>query len=89
MNHLLTVITLLSYSAACLRLLCYRRGLANYRMHVSWWAWLLILLTGICALEILLGHSQASPGRAGIAVIFCLLVFRARGNVANILRSYS
>lgn len=86
MTKLLTMLALLSYASTCIRLLCYRRGLANYRIHISLIAWLLIVATGTCALEILLGHGHPSLGQAGIALTLCLLVYRAQGNVANIVR---
>ncbi|AIY42985.1 hypothetical protein LT85_3827 [Collimonas arenae] len=86
MTKLLTVLALLSYASACIRLLCYRRGRANYRIHISLIAWLLIVATGTCALEILLGHGHPSLGQAGIALTLCVLVLRAQGNVANIIK---
>ena len=82
----LTAIALLSYAATCLQLLCYRRGVANYRPHISLVAWLLIVFTGTCALEIVLGHGPISLGQAGIAFTLCALVYRAQGIVANIIR---
>lgn len=86
MTKYLTVLALLSYARTCLRLLCYRRGLANHRLHISLAAWLLIVATGTSALEILLGHSHPSFGQAAIALTLCVLVHRAKGNVANIIR---
>jgi hypothetical protein len=50
-------------------------------------AWLLIVATGTSALEILLGLGRVSFGTAGIAFTLCVLVHRAQGNVANIIRS--
>ena len=86
MNKLLMLIAVLSYATTCLRLLCYRRGYANYRIHISLVAWLLIVFTGTCALEIVLGTARTSFGQAGIAFTLCVLVYRAQGNVANIIR---
>lgn len=87
MTKTLTLLALLSYASTCLRLLCYRRGLANHRFHISLVAWLLIVATGTSALEILLDHSRVSFGTASIAFTLCVLVHRAQGNVANIIRS--
>lgn len=86
MTKYLTVLALLCYASTCLRLLCYRRGLANHRLHISLVAWLLIVATGTSALEILLGHGHPSFGQAAIALTLCVLVHRAQGNVANIIR---
>ena len=84
--QLLTAIALLSYIATCAQLLCYRRGVANYRLQVSVVAWLLIVFTGTRALEILLGHGHISIGDSGLAFTLALLVYRAQGNVATLLR---
>ncbi|WP_211471699.1 phage holin family protein [Collimonas humicola] len=86
MTKTLTLLALLSYASTCVRLLCYRRGLANHRLHISLVAWFLIVATGTSALEILLNHGRASFGEAGIALTLCYLVHRAQGNVANIIR---
>ncbi|MFJ2987748.1 phage holin family protein [Collimonas sp. NPDC087041] len=86
MTKLLTMLALLSYASTCIRLLCYRRGLANYRIHISVVAWFLIVATGTCALEIMLGYAHPSFGQVCIALTLCLLVYRAQGNVANIIR---
>ncbi|MGS0744008.1 phage holin family protein [Glaciimonas sp. GG7] len=82
----ITAIALICYAATCMQLLCYRRGLANYRIDLSSIAWLLIALTGSCAIEILLGNTHVSLAQTGIAFTLCVLVRRAKGNVANILR---
>ncbi|WP_211474673.1 phage holin family protein [Collimonas humicola] len=87
MTNILTMLALLSYASTCVRLLCYRRGLANHRFHISVAAWFLIVATGTSALEILLGHGHPSFGQAAIAFTLCALVHRAQGNVANIIRS--
>lgn len=86
MTNLLTTVAMVCYAATCFRLLCYHRGRANFRVHISALAWLLIACTGTSALEILLGNAHATPGQSGLAIILCILVYRAQGNVANILR---
>lgn len=85
MNKLLILIALISYSATCFKLLCYRRGRANFRINISLVAWLLIVFTGTGAIEIMLGHA-VSAGQAGIAFIVWWLVRRAHGNVAIVMR---
>lgn len=86
MDKCLTTIALLGYASTCIRLLCYQRGLANYQLHMSLLAWLLIVFTGTNALEILLDHSHVSLGQAGIAIILGVLVHRVHGNIATIIR---
>jgi hypothetical protein len=88
-DQIVTVITLMSYTATCLRLMAYQRGLSNYKWTVSFIAWCLIVFTGTGTLEILFHPTKIYLGTAGIAVTLLVLVWRARGNVANILRSYS
>ena len=88
MTKTLTMLALLSYASTCLRLLCYRRGLANHRHHISLVAWLLIVATGTSALEILLGIGHPSFGQVCTALTLCVLVHRAQGNVANIIRGF-
>ena len=83
---ILTAIELFSYTATCAQLLCYRRGVASYRVHISLLAWLMIVFTGACALEILLGHGHSSFGQAGLALTWFALVYRVQGNVSHILR---
>ena len=85
MNKLLMTVLAVSYVSTCMRLLCYRRGLSNYRLPMSALAWLLIVATGTSVLEILQGRGVVSFGQAGIAVILCGLVWRAQGNVAQLL----
>ncbi|MDY7547277.1 phage holin family protein [Glaciimonas sp. CA11.2] len=85
-QQVVTAIAFCCYLAACGQLLCYRRGLANYRIHLSSLAWLLIALTGSCALDILLGDAPVSLAQAGLAFTLCIIVCRARGNVAHLLK---
>jgi hypothetical protein len=84
--NLTTLITLVSYAATCLRLLTYQRGLSNYKLTMSLVAWCLIVFTGTSALEIIFHPTKIYAGTAGIAVTLMVLVWRARGNVAHILR---
>ncbi|HWX01552.1 phage holin family protein [Collimonas sp.] len=89
-NQFMTLIALLSYAATCLRLLAYRRGLANYKLSVSLFAWMLIVFSGTRALEILFafGHAGITFSQAGIAAALFLFVYRANGNVAEIMRRW-
>lgn len=87
-NQMMTTVTLVSYAGTCLRLLAYQRGLSNYKWTVSLLAWCLIVFTGSVALEMIFHPTQTYLGTAGIALTVFILVWRAKGNVANILRSY-
>jgi hypothetical protein len=86
-THILTAVTILSYTITCLRLITYRRGLGNYRLKISLIAWCLILFTGTTALDMILHPSHATVGNAGIGITLLVLAWRARGNVADMVRS--
>lgn len=81
------VITLLAAAVICLRLMTFRRGESRVRRGYSCLAWLLIAGTGTVAIRILVG--AACPAGWGIAIVMAvlaLLVVRARGNVAHVIR---
>ncbi|MGY2277428.1 MULTISPECIES: phage holin family protein [Pseudomonas] len=78
--------------AICLRIAVYRREGARYRAGVSWLAYLLAVGTGCESLQITLATLTAKPAPAVspfllmVLVVLLVLVYRARGNVARILR---
>jgi len=78
--------------AICLRIAAYRRDGARYRAGVSWLAYLLAVGTGCESLQITLATLTAntpptvSPFLLMVLVVLLVLVYRARGNVARILR---
>lgn len=89
MHSVVTVLTLIACAAICVRLLTYRRGPdTTHRVGVGLCAWLLIACTGGQALHILLvgAAAQASPWQLGVLAVLAVLTYRARGNVARILR---
>ena len=88
MINLLTAITLMCYLATCLRLLTYRRGLGNYRWAVSFCAWCLIVFTGCNALQMMLVPQATTMTSACLAAIIFFIVWRCRGNVADITKNY-
>lgn len=78
--------------AVCYRIAAYRRDGARYRAGVSWLAYLLAVGTGCEALRIALSVvfakpvAPVSPFLLAVLVVLVVLVYRARGNVARILR---
>lgn len=78
--------------AICFRIAVYRREGARYRAGVSWLAYLLAVGTGCESLQITLATLTAksppavSPFLLMVLVVLLVLVYRARGNVARILR---
>ena len=78
--------------AICLRIAAYRREGARYRAGVSWLAYMLAAGTGCESLRITLSMVFArpvptvSPFLLMVLVVLAVLVYRAQGNVARILR---
>ena len=78
--------------AICIRIAIYRREGARYRAGVSWLAYALAAATGCEWLSILLAALFAKPTPAVspflliVLLVLAVLVYRARGNVARILR---
>ena len=94
LHHGFALLVLVCHSATALRLFFYQRhthyGTANYQLHFSLLAWLLIVCTGTRALDVVLHFENIAitPDQAGISLLLCVLVYRAKGNVAALLRSY-
>jgi len=78
--------------AICIRIAFYRRAGARYRAGASWLAYALAAATGSEWLSILLGVLLSKPTPAVspfmliVLLVLVVLVYRARGNVARILR---
>lgn len=87
MHITLATIALVAQLAAVLLLLTYRRNGARHRQHVSWLAWLLVVVLGGSSIELALHAKRVGIFEAGEAVLLALFIFRARGNVARLLRS--
>ncbi len=71
------------------RLICYRRCGARYRPFMSTLAYLLIVCSGGQVIDVLVNRAPVSVWDAGFSVAVALLVLRARGNVASIVRVVS
>jgi len=72
--------------AAAVRLMCFRRRGARYRRGMSWIAYLLVVGTGGQALDVLVRHEPVTVWQAVVALLIAILVYRAQGNVACIVR---
>lgn len=81
------LIALAAYCAAVLRLLVYRKNGARHRRHISWLAWLVLVILGGSAIELMLAARQITMFEAGRAALLSLFVFGARGNVARLFWS--
>lgn len=79
-------IAAVSYFIAALRLVLFKRGSLRYKRHVSLLASALVG-TFLCAgLEIIFFSPPISIFQSALALMFCVLTLRARGNVATLMR---
>lgn len=88
-NNLLNTATFIASLAICIRLLTYCPvPHARHRPGVGWCAWLLIICTGGQALQILLFGSRTTVSiwQLGVLLVLLVVTYRARGNVARLLR---
>ncbi len=83
---LITALTVAACVAILVRLMVFRRDGARYRPGIACIAWLLAVCVGGYALTLLFGLDRPSPFVLGILLVLGALVFRARGNVASVLR---
>lgn len=83
-----SLIILVAAAVICARLLTYRRGDSHHSYLYSITAWLLIAGTGTATIRILLGHYPCanSWGIALVMAVFAVLVIRAEGNVAHVIK---
>lgn len=87
MGNLVSILAAVVCMAICVRLVAFRRDGQRYRFGVSVLAYLLAMATGCQSLATLFGmYPIESPFVLGILVLLCVLVYRARGNVASIVR---
>lgn len=85
-ENLITTLTVVACVAILVRLMVFRRDGARYRPGIAVIAWLLAVCVGGYALAILFGLDQSSPFVLGILLIMATQIFRARGNIASVLR---
>lgn len=88
-QQLPTILALLIALAICGRLLTYRRRGARFRRSISWLAYGLFVGCGSLAIQILAGRYIALPISWSFVILLAVcavLIYRARGNVARIVR---
>lgn len=86
MDAIVALIAVLANVLTAGRLICYRRGCSRYRPGVSFLAYLLIVCAGGQAIDTLVNGAHVTPWEAGFSAVIAVLVLRARGNVAAIVR---
>lgn len=89
MHITFALIALAAQLAAVACLLLYRRNGARHRHHVSWLAWMLVVVLGGSSIELALHAKHVGMFEAGKSVLLALFVFTSRGNVARLLWSES
>ena len=86
MDALIPMVAVLANVTTAARLICYRRGDSRYRPAMSLLAYLLIVCSGGGAIDTIINGAHVSAWEAGFTVIIAVLVVRARGNVADVVR---
>jgi hypothetical protein len=86
MDALIALVAVLANVFTAGRLICYRRGCSRYRPGVSALAYVLIVCSGGAAIDTLVNGAHVTAWEAGFAAVIAVLVWRARGNVAAIVR---
>ncbi|MEG1111404.1 MAG: phage holin family protein [Hafnia sp.] len=74
--------------AIVMRLMFFSKAGKTHRPGYAWMAYLLILSAGFTAFRILLGHySNVDPGELFLNLAICIAVWRAKGNLAKVVRA--
>ena len=86
MDNIVDLVFIAVNIISCARLLTYERGDSNFKPHMSWIAYILVVCTGGQAIEAALEPVPVTVWACGISIVICALVLRAKGNVAAIVR---
>lgn len=86
MDAIFALLAVLANIVTAVRLICYRRGCSRYRPGVSFLAYVLIVCAGGQAIDTVVNAAHVTPWEAGFSAVIAVLVWRARGNVAAIVR---
>lgn len=86
MDAFVALVAVMANVVTAVRLICYRRGDSRYRPGVSLLAYLLIVCSGGQVIDTIFNWAHVTPWEAGFAAVIAVLVMRARGNVAAIVR---
>lgn len=85
-QSIVPVVAACSYIIAALRLASFRREGRRYKRHLSLFASALIGTLLCAGLEIVLLKPQVSIFQSALALLFCVLTLRARGNVSTLIK---
>ena len=86
-NHALDVVLAVVYLIAAVYVLVRRKHGASHRRHVCWLAWFLLVVLGGSCISLLLHPDRIGLLDACREILLCVFVFRARGDMARLLRS--
>ncbi|WP_323034255.1 phage holin family protein [Pararhodobacter sp.] len=84
---LIALIVVVANVLTAARLICYQRHGARYRPVMSILAYALIVCSGGQVIDVLINGSPVTIWQAGFSSVVALLVLRARGNVASVVRT--
>ena len=74
--------------AIVLRLMFFSKSGKQHRPGYAWMAYLLILSAGFTSFRIFLGHyTYVDPGELFLNAAICIAVWRAKGNLAKVVRA--
>ncbi|ROP56296.1 putative 3TM holin [Enterobacter sp. BIGb0383] len=77
-------------AAAAIRLVTFRRNHTGHNRQIAWLAWLLTVATGSVPIRVLTGeYFYTDWTDVFINLLLCIMIFRARGNVAHLLKGKS
>ncbi|GJH39068.1 phage holin family protein [Paraburkholderia hospita] len=85
MHQIMASLSIIAYMVAAFYIVTFRRGEATHKHHVAWSAWLLLVVLGGSALDMVLHPRQVGAFETLLALFIAGIVYRARGNVARIL----
>ncbi len=86
MDNIIDLSFIVANIISCGRLLSYERGGAEFKLHMSWIAYILVVSTGGQAIAAALEPVPVTVWASAISIVLCVLVLRAKGNVASIVR---
>jgi len=87
MTNIIEFVFIAANMISCGRLLSYRRGQGQFKYHFSCLAYVLIVCTGGQAIVATLEAAPVSLWASILSVVLCVLIVRAKGNVATLVRT--
>jgi hypothetical protein len=86
MANIITFVYIAANVISCGRLLSYQRGADQFKYHLSCLSYVLIVCTGGQAIAATLESVPVSLWASILSVLLCVLIVRAKGDVAALVR---